>query len=325
MPPDLSVSIVNANNPGLLDQCLASLAAHTRGVTYETHLVALNYDAERLAALRQRRPDLILHEVRGVRGYSMNHNVALRAAAGRYVAILNDDVIFEMDTLGEMVRYLDAHPQVAAVCPALLNPDHTLQMGVRGRFTPWSFVLDQLKLTRLLPPAVSRAIGAFDIPWLPPGHEPVEVVAGTGAAFVARREAMEAIGFLDERYFWGPDDLDWTERLRRKAGPVLLLPRVTLVHLGGTSGGPRYHAVLPTVYAGCYTFFRRYYGPVAEWTLRLLLGAAWSAVLAAGWSVAWLATRSPRSWIMLRARLNCVRYAFSGLASPEVFARLIAA
>jgi hypothetical protein len=79
------------------------------------------------------------------------------------------------------------------------------------------------------------------------------------------------------------------------------------------------------VYAGYYTFFRRYHGPAAEWFIRLTLGLGWSAVLTLGWALVWGGglSRSPRARTMMRARRGCVRFALSRRSSPEVFAELV--
>lgn len=321
--PDLSVSIVSLRSVDLARQCLASIAAHTTSVAYEVHLVAVNCDPSSLDDLRRDHPLLVVHQVSGVRGYSQNSNVALRAARSRYVVILNDDTVLSDDAFGKVVRFLDRHPDVAAVCPVLRNPDGTLQVGIRGRLTPAAFVAQQLKVDRLLPRRWAVRLGAFDRPWLPEQDGgPVDIEAGTGACFVARRDALEAIGFLDEEFFLGPDDVDWTMRLRRQVGRVVLLRDVSITHLGGATMAARYHAVLPTVYAGCYTFFRRYYGWGAEWLIRVVLGFAWSALLTVGWSAVWGLSRSPYARIMMRARWGCVRFALVRRSSPQVFAEL---
>ena len=323
--PDLSISIVSLNRPDLVRQCLASIGRFTRGVGYQVHLVAHNYDAAALGEIVRSHPALIVHPVSGVRGFSENNNVALRGARGRCVAILNDDTILSSDVFAELVRFLDAHPDVAAACPVLRHPDGSLQVGVRGRLTPWSLVAQQLKLDRLVPAAWALRLGAMDRPWLPreAGEgEAIDVEAGSGACFVVRRDALEKIGFLDEAFFLGPDDVDWTRRLLRHAGRVVLLPAVSVTHLGGATLGPRYRAVLPTVYAGYYTFLRRYHGPVAEWGVRLGLGLVWSGLLAAAWSMVWLVSQRRHARTMMEARWECVRFALSRLPSPRVFARL---
>jgi GT2 family glycosyltransferase len=293
------------------------------------HLVAHNYDPAALGELQREHPSLVLHQVSGIRGYSQNNNVALRAARGRYLVILNDDTMLRDDLFGRLVAFLDRRPDVVAVCPVLRNPDGSVQMGLRGRLTPLAFLAQQLKVDRLLPPRWAARLGAFDRAPLPPENGgPVDLEAGTGACFMVRREALEAIGFLDEAFFLAPDDIDWTMRLRRRAGRVMLLPDASVIHLGGSTLARTYDAVLPSVYAGYYTFFRRYYGPAAEWFIRLTLGLGWSAVLTLGWALVWGGgrgglSRSPRARTMMRARRGCVRFALSRRSSPEVFAELV--
>lgn len=322
--PDLSISIVSLNRPDLVRQCLSSIDTCTRGVSYEVHLVAHDYDSDALREIERLHPGLVVHSVSGIRGFSANNNVALHAARGRYVAILNDDTILSSDVFGELVRFLDAHADVAAACPVLRHPGGELQVGVRGRLTLWSLMAQQLKLDRLVPAAWAMRLGAMDRPWLPPhAGEAVDIEAGSGACFVARRAAFAEIGFLDEAYFLGPDDVDWTQRLRQRVGRVVLLPRVSLTHLGGATLGRRSRAVLPAVYAGYYTFLRRYSGPLAEWVARTTLGVVWSAALAMAWGVVWLVSGADRARMMMDARRACVGLAFSRLPSAEIFARQV--
>jgi len=323
LAPDLSISIVSLNRPDLVEQCLASIEAVTRSIAYEVHLVAHNFDLVPLDQIRRRHTSLIVHRVAGIRGYSQNNNVALKAARGRHVAILNDDTILGDDLFGKLVQFLDCNQDITAVCPVLQNSDGSLQVGYRGRFTPLAFIAQQLRVDRLVPVRWAVRLGAFDRPWMPEGNgDPLDIEAGSGACFVARREALEAIGFLDEDYFLGPDDIDWTVRLRR-LGRVVLLPDASLTHLAGATLRKTYYAVLPAVYAGCYTFFRRHYGRPAEWAIRLALGCVWSFMLSAAWGVSALVLDSAQARSMRRARWNCVRFAFSRAPSPDVFARLI--
>ena len=72
-----------------------------------------------------------------------------------------------------------------------------------------------------------------------------------------------------------------------------------------------------------HAFFRRYYGRVSEWMIRIVLGLLWSAALCTAWTVGSVVTRSTRARIMRRARKNCVRFAFSGASTSEIFAQLI--
>src|SRR6266496_49760 len=321
--PDLSISIVSLNRADLVRQCLATIIKFTVSITYEIHVVAHNYDPDALADIARAYPAVVIHRVSGIRGYSQNNNVALRAARGRYAVILNDDTILGGDLFGRMVSFLDAQTDVVGACPVLRYPDGSRQMGVRGRLTPASFLVEQLRLDRFVPMRWAIRFGAFDRPWLPTGDGgPIDIEVGTGACFMARRSALQTIGFLDEVYFLAPDDIDWSVRLRQ-VGRLVLLPSLSLTHLASATLSRSYPTVVPTVYAGYYTFFRRYYGRLWEWMVRLVAGFLWSSLLSAMWALLCLVRRSPRACVMKRARWNCVRFAFSQARSPEVFARLV--
>jgi GT2 family glycosyltransferase len=321
--PDLSISIVSLNRADLVRQCLATIVKFTVSITYEIHVVAHNYDPDSLADLAQSYPSVLIHRMSGIRGYSQNNNVALKAARGRYAVILNDDTILDDDLFGQMVAFLDAHTDVVGACPVLRYPDGSLQMGVRGRLTPASFLAEQLRLDRFVPMRWAIWLGAFDRPWLPRDDgRPIDIEVGTGACFMARWSALQAIGFLDEAYFLAPDDIDWSVRLGR-VGRLVLLPTLSLTHLASATLSRSYHAVVPTVYAGYYTFFRRHYGQISEWLVRIAAGFLWSFLLSAAWALLCLVRNSPRPCVMRRARWNCVRFAFSQASSSEVFARLV--
>ena len=322
LPPDLSVSIVSLRRPDLVAQCLRSIRSFTNSISYEVHLVAHSYENDLLDKLRNEFSDVVIHRVDGISGYSRSNNVALKAARGRYVVILNDDTVLVSDLFGDMVRLLDENPDIVGACPVLRNPDGSLQMAIRGKFTPLAFLAEQLRLDRLLPKTWAIRLGAFDRPWLPQNiRDPIDVETGTGACFVARRSTLESIGYLDETYFLAPDDIDWSTRLRQR-GRVVLVPTISLIHFASTTLKRSYFAVVPAVYTGCYVFFRRYYGRAWEWTLRVLLGCCWSLFLSLAWTaISWI-NGSPRATIMRRTRWNCVRFAFSNATSTEVFRRL---
>ena len=89
--PDLNVSIVNTGSRELLLACLASLA----GTAAE--IVVLDNASEdgSVAAVRERFPDVRVIAQRQRAGFGANHNTVIRATAGRYVYVLNEDTTAE--------------------------------------------------------------------------------------------------------------------------------------------------------------------------------------------------------------------------------------
>ena len=78
--------------------------------------------------------------------------------------------------------------------------------------------------------------------------EPVEVFAPCAAAALYRREAFEAAGGFDERFFCYHEDVDLGFRLRLMGGRCVLEPRAIVRHVGSASsnsisGFAEYHGM----------------------------------------------------------------------------------
>jgi GT2 family glycosyltransferase len=79
---------------------------------------------------------------------------------------------------------------------------------------------------------------------------------------LVRREAVDAVGLLDERYWLYMEDLDWCYRFAQHGWPVLYWPEVEVVHVKAGSSGP--HRRWRANYAfhrGMWLFYRTHYAP----------------------------------------------------------------
>jgi GT2 family glycosyltransferase len=77
---------------------------------------------------------------------------------------------------------------------------------------------------------------------------PVEVFAACAAAALYRRDAFEAVGGFDERFFCYHEDVDLGFRLRLRGGRCVLEPRAVVRHVGSASsnaisGFAEYHGM----------------------------------------------------------------------------------
>jgi GT2 family glycosyltransferase len=62
-----------------------------------------------------------------------------------------------------------------------------------------------------------------------------EVDWASGACLLVRRDAAEAAGFFDERYFLYWEDVDLCAALRSRGGRILFTPAAEIVHARGRS------------------------------------------------------------------------------------------
>ena len=106
--------------------CLASLGDQD-GITYETIVVDNASSDESVAVIRSQFPGVKLIENSENVGFAQANNQGIAVCRGPHVLLLNSDTVVYPGALETMLAYMEAHPQVGACGPRLLNTDGTLQ------------------------------------------------------------------------------------------------------------------------------------------------------------------------------------------------------
>lgn len=226
---DVSIVVVTHNALPWVEQCLES----ARG---EQTIVVDNSSTDgTVDVVRELFPEARILE-RENRGLAAGWNAGIAASSSRYVLILNADAWLTEDSLGRLVAFADKHPEAAVVGPRLSNPDGTLQRSVRGVPTLWRLATEYFFLRKLAPRThLLNAFYAGDF-----GHDRVhEAEVVMGACMLVRREAIAAVGPLDEDFFLFSEETDWCYRFEQAGWKVLFFPGAECVHVGGASHGGR--------------------------------------------------------------------------------------
>ncbi len=226
---DVSVVVVTLNAQPYVERCLESV----RG--YETVVVDHGSTDGTLELVRDRFPEATLVEQEN-RGLAAGWNRGMREARGRWFLILNADAWVVDDAVERLVEFAEAQPRAAVVGPRLVNADGTLQRSVRGFPTAWRLATEYFFLRKLAPR--SRALNAFYAARF--DHTSVrETEFLMGACMLVRREAVDAVGPLDEDFFLFSEETDWHFRFRAAGWQVLFFPGAEVVHVGGAGHGGR--------------------------------------------------------------------------------------
>jgi N-acetylglucosaminyl-diphospho-decaprenol L-rhamnosyltransferase len=292
---DVSIIVVNWNTRGLLADCLNSIKQTAGDLGIEIIVVDNASTDGSQEMVRQSFPQVrLIKNIENV-GFARANNQAIEASQGRYVLLFNSDALAQPGALRAMVAYADGYPDIGIVGAQLLNGDGSFQASYTRFPTLWREFLILSGLGRLL----------FG-PWYP-SHGPDQSRAVTdadyveGACMLARREAVEQVGGLDEGYFMYAEEVDWCFGMRRAGWRVVYLPQARIIHLGGGSsskGSARREAML---YRGRVRFFRKNYGDCQAAVLKGMM-----YILTAIKSV-WHRLRRGRtvvSWRELRAALQ---------------------
>lgn len=266
--PDLSILVVNWNVRDLLRRCLQSILANLPACQLEIIVVDNGSTDGSVEMVRTEFPQVHLIANPDNRGFPVANNQGLAVARGRYVLLLNPDTEVVGNALETMVAFADAHPDVGVVGPMLLNPDGTVQSSRRRFPTLLTAVFES---TWLQPYAPRRLLARYYV-LDRPDDEVQDVDWVTGAALMARREAIEQVGPLDEGFFMYSEELDWCRRFREAGWRVVYLPTARVIHYGGKSS----EQVLPARHIhfqrSKIRYFRKYHGAVAA-------GVLWAVIV----------------------------------------------
>jgi hypothetical protein len=146
------------------------------------------------------------------------------------VLVINNDVVIHPGALQRMVQFMDEHPQTGLVGPKVLNPDGTLQPSCSRLPGPWGLLSRVFYLDKLFPR--NRWTGTlFMSYWDYDDVREVEMVMG--CCMLVRRETIEQVGLMDERFFFYAEEADWCYRIRDAGWKIYFLPGAQFVHYGG--------------------------------------------------------------------------------------------
>jgi GT2 family glycosyltransferase len=233
--PRLSVIIVSYNTRAMTLDCLRVLDEELRASRLHDSSeiwVVDNASSDGSAdAVREQFPAVRVIDNPTNAGFGAANNLALKQAAGEYFLLLNSDAFPKPGAIGTLVKYADAHPDVAVVGPKLLNADGSLQVSCWKFPSPTRVWLENLGLAALLP---RHAFVGDYFRWPHDTERTVDFVVG--ACMLVRRSTYEKVGGFDENFWMYAEETDWQRRMTDAGGRIVFIPAAKVTHLGGASG-----------------------------------------------------------------------------------------
>ena len=105
------------------------------------------------------------------------------------------------------------------------------------------------------------------------GRTPMEVDWVSGACILLRRQALNDVGYLDERFFIYWEDTDWCRRMWQKGWKVVYFPQTTVLHhLGGSTRKKPIRSIFE-FHKSVYRLFTKYNKPSLRFLNPLVIGA----------------------------------------------------
>ncbi|MEM7798090.1 MAG: glycosyltransferase family 2 protein [Chloroflexota bacterium] len=209
-----SIIIPHWNGRHHLNDCLNSLRAQTLQ-DFEILLVDNGSEDGSQHYVRDHFPEVTLIELGSNRGFTGAVIAGYEASCGEFVVLLNNDTQADPEWLERLLNGFSQDSRIGSTIGKILLFDERDKLHTAGDFiridgSPGNCGVWQ------------KDRGQFD--------ESRFVISGCGAAVAYRREALQAVGFIDDDFFFSCEDVDLGWRLNLAGWRVIYLPDAIIYH-----------------------------------------------------------------------------------------------
>jgi len=247
---DISVVVVTLNTKKLLLDCLASVFETIKEISFEVWVVDNNSTDGTLEAIRERYPAVNIIENKENLGFAAANNQAFRQMNGRYALLLNTDTVLTSGAVKELYDFMEANPEAGMACGQLLNQDGAKQNSIANLPTLPTLFCNEIVLRILMPKRFPSKRREY--------VSPLKVDSCIGACLIVRKEAMDDIGFFDERYFFFLEETDWAYRMKVGGWGVYFVPTARIFHGQGKTVGSGLNSRI-MFYRSRYVFLKKWH------------------------------------------------------------------
>jgi GT2 family glycosyltransferase len=249
---ELSIIIISYNVKEYLKQALISVAEAAKEIHHEI-IVVDNHSYDGSDDMVRREFKLVKLIVCGSnKGFSSACNKGINASSGDFVLILNPDIVVASDALTRALTFMHSHAEAGAAGARLTDSNGILlPESKRGFPSPLTSLFKFSGMGKLFPR--SSFFNAYYL-----GHMPEDEVCRadilTGAFMLIRREALDAAGLFDTRFFLYGEDIDMSWRIRKAGYFNYYLPDVHVVHFKGKSAATDSYSAVKHFYGSMKIF-----------------------------------------------------------------------
>jgi hypothetical protein len=256
--PYIITVILNTNRCNDTLEALASLKLNT----YENHRIIVLDNASTdgsVQAISAEFPEVRIIELEKNLGYAGNNNVGIKVALAEgadWVLVLNEDTILAQECLSKLSEAGQGDPQIGILGPMVYHhnePDVIQSAGGKlgHNWQTWHIAQNEKDQGQLSQP--------HTVDWI------------SGCALLVRRQVIEQVGMLDERFFYYFEETEWCMRARERGWVIMHVPQAKLWHKGVQRD---YHPSPNVTYYATrnrFLMLAKHKAPIRVWIATLLL------------------------------------------------------
>ncbi len=226
-PPEVSIAIIAWNSRELLESCLKSIYAGANQAEIEV-IVVDNGSTDGTGEMLQRQfPQARRLTNAKNQGVAPARNQAIKAAAGDFVLLLDADARLSSGAIDELAAFAKNTPEAGIVGAKIIDPSGKLLLTCRRFpmiFTPFLRRFQFIPFFRNIRTLREHTMADWD-------HNSIrQVDYVVGTCQLIRREVIQEVGPLDEKFFYGPEDADYCLRAQSHGWKIFYYPHATVIH-----------------------------------------------------------------------------------------------
>jgi GT2 family glycosyltransferase len=213
--PSVGIIIVNWNKKEMTGNCLETLKM-TKYPNFQVILVDNGSTDDSINYLKKIWPNLHVISLDKNYGYTTGTNIgwkyAIKVLKTDYICAMDNDIVtVQPEWLDLIINELEKSQERGIGSGKHLFPDGRLQTPYEG--ADKTYQMDK---------------GNYD--------HIKEVNAFVGPAIVIKKQVIQKIGYYDENFFYGPNDIDYCYRARKAGFKIVYNGLSKSVHIGSASG-----------------------------------------------------------------------------------------
>ena len=265
---DLSIIIISWNTQSHLVDCLSSFGENQGKYGQEIIVVDNGSSDGSPETVEKEFPQVKLIRNEENLGFARANNIGIHKSMGRYICLINSDMVILEDCINNLVEFMEENPNVGMAGPRILNPDRTLQPSCRHLPSIWNNLCQTIGLNYIFP-----KFACFSEPlmkyWAHDTERKVDVLSG--CFWMVRREAIDDVGLLDEDFFIYGEDIDWCKRFHKQGWDVVFYPGADAIHFHGASSSNDPVRFYLEMQKADLHYWRKHHGRLGQLTYRMII------------------------------------------------------
>ena len=228
--PRLSIVLINYRYFKDLRSCIGSILESR--LNFPTEVIVVNVPSndgteQLIEKLQRESHPFISFKLLEAPEFSISglRNRGIRKAMGNFILLMDTDLTLDPQALQNAMAFMVSHPSVGVAGFNLYHEDGSNQFNGRTFPTPLTILARRSPLGKIFP-GIERRHLYYDRDQ----NKNLEVDWVSGATMLIRREVIEKVGLLDERFRYGFEDVDFCYRVKKSGWKIYVIANATGIH-----------------------------------------------------------------------------------------------